>query len=125
MFKCDKSATAVRLSMIPTIFVGVLAANQSAHTNAMKSPLNVPPAIAATASQTSTATAPVNTLVISQSAAGAELLPKARVEARYQQQLEKLPAAQLDIDTRARHFILLDAPIWLNEKMRSFLQEAK
>lgn len=125
MFKCDKSATAVRLSMIPTIFVGVLAANQSAQTNAMKAPLNAPPAIAATASQTSTATAPVNTLVISQPAASAELRPKASLETHYQQQLEKLPAAKLDIDTRARHFILLDAPIWLNQKIRGFMQEAK
>ena len=50
---------------------------------------------------------------------------QAGVQALYQQQLEKLPAAQLDIHTQARHFIMLDDPAWLNEKIRSFLQEAK
>jgi pimeloyl-ACP methyl ester carboxylesterase len=50
---------------------------------------------------------------------------QAGVKALYQQQLEKLPAAQLDINTNARHFIMLDDPAWLNRKIRSFLQEAK
>ncbi|MDZ7871117.1 MAG: alpha/beta hydrolase [Rheinheimera sp.] len=50
---------------------------------------------------------------------------QAGVKALYQQQLEKLPAAQLDINTNARHFIMLDDPAWLNQKIRSFLQEAK
>lgn len=50
---------------------------------------------------------------------------QADVKALYQQQLEKLPAAQLDINTKARHFIMLDDPAWLNQKIRSFLQEAK
>ncbi len=50
---------------------------------------------------------------------------QAGVKALYQQQLEKLPAAQLDINTQARHFIMLDDPAWLNQKIRRFLQEAK
>lgn len=50
---------------------------------------------------------------------------QAGVKALYQQQLEKLPAAQLDINPQARHFIMLDDPAWLNQKIRSFLQEAK
>jgi pimeloyl-ACP methyl ester carboxylesterase len=50
---------------------------------------------------------------------------QAGVKALYQQQLEKLPAAQLDINPQARHFIMLDDPTWLNQKIRSFLQEAK
>lgn len=50
---------------------------------------------------------------------------QAGVKALYQQQLEKLPAAQLDMNTNARHFIMLDDPAWLNQKIRSFLQEAK
>ncbi len=50
---------------------------------------------------------------------------QAGVKALYQQQLEKLPAAQLDMNPQTRHFIMLDDPAWLNEKIRSFLQEAK
>lgn len=50
---------------------------------------------------------------------------QAGVKALYQQQLEKLPTARLDINTQARHFIMLDDPAWLNQKIRSFLQEAK
>jgi len=89
MFKCAKSSKAAGLSMIPTIFVAVFAANQSGHSQAL------PP----------------------QAQAG--------VKALYQQQLEKVPAAQLDINPQARHFIMLDDPAWLNQKIRSFLQEAK
>lgn len=89
MFKCAKSSKAAGLSMIPTIFVAVFAANQSAHRQA-----------AAPQAQTD-------------------------VKAPYQQQLEKLPAVQLDMNTQARHFIMPDDPAWLNQQIRSFLQEAK
>ena len=50
---------------------------------------------------------------------------QAGVTALYQQQREKLPAAQLDINPQARHFIMLDEPAWLNDKIGAFLQEAK
>ncbi len=58
--------------------------------------------------------------------ASGALPPQAQdgVQALYQQQLEKLPTAKLDINTKARHFIMLDDPAWLNQKIRTFLQEA-
>lgn len=91
MFKCTNPTTAVRLSMIPTIFVAVFAANQSGQSRPAK------PALQA---QTS-------------------------VQVLYQQPAEKLAAGQLDINTQARHVIMLDDPAWLIQKIRSFLQEAK
>lgn len=44
-----------------------------------------------------------------------------RVKALYQQQLEKLPTARLDINPKVRHFIMLDDPAWLNQQIRNFL----
>ncbi|MEP0357372.1 alpha/beta hydrolase [Paraglaciecola sp.] len=46
---------------------------------------------------------------------------KTMVETLYKQQLSHLPHAQLTMNTQARHFIMFDDPLWLNQQVIQFL----
>lgn len=56
---------------------------------------------------------------------GAPYSTPAQVQANYQSQFQQAPAAfhQFEFTGNARHFIMADAPDWLNQHILSFLQQ--
>jgi N-formylmaleamate deformylase len=47
---------------------------------------------------------------------------KVAAEHLYREQLQALPSAKLHMNTESRHFIMYDAPVWLNKQVVDFLE---
>jgi pimeloyl-ACP methyl ester carboxylesterase len=61
------------------------------------------------------------TLVLGTWIAYKDYAPRAAIEQVYRSQYGKLPAARIDMAEKARHFIMVDDPAWLYDRIDTFL----